>query len=197
MKRCLSKVLGRRFQSYPELEEVLLDVETSMNNRPLLYQGEEFEQPLMLTPNTLLRGKPTPIIAQDLEKIGEEDVTKQMSFLQKCKEQLRKRFMKEYIPALDEKQHQSTRNIDKTPNIGVVVLLKGNTKDKVLWKIGRVVSKISGKDGIVHCLKLKQGNGYVVEQPLQLVCYIEIGGEGPHCKPNPEAVLLLKREEKC
>ena len=88
MKRCLSKVLGRRFLSYPELEEVLLDIETSMNNRPLLYQGEEFQQSV-LTPNTLLRGKPTPILEQDLAKIGEEDVTKQIRFSQKCKEQLR------------------------------------------------------------------------------------------------------------
>ncbi|XP_068670941.1 uncharacterized protein [Montipora foliosa] len=166
MKRSLSKVVGRRFLSYSELEQVLLDVETSMNNRPLLYQGEEFEQPV-LTPNTLLRGKLTPILEQDLEKIGEEDVTKRMRFLQKSKEQLRKRFMKEYIHALDEKQHWSTGNIDKTPNIGAVVLLKGDTKDKALWKLGRVGSKISGKDGIVRGLKLKQGNGYVVERPLQ------------------------------
>ena len=171
VKRSLSKVVGRRFLSYSELEEVLLDVETSMNNRPLLYQGEEFEQPV-LTPNTLLIGKPTPILEQDLEKIGEEDVTKRMRFLQKSKEQLRKRFMKEYVHALDEKQHRSTGNIDKTPNIGAVVLLKGDTKDKALWKLGRVVSKISGKDGIVRGLKLNQGNGYVVERPLQLVCVL-------------------------
>ena len=141
----------------------------------------------MLTPNTLLRGKPISILEQDLEKIGEEDVTKRMRFLQKRKEQLRKRFMKEYVHALDEKQHRSTGNIDKTPNIGAVVLLKGDTKDKALWKLGRVVSKISGKDGIVRGLKLKQGNGYVVERPLQLVCDLEVGGEDPHWKPNPEA----------
>ena len=185
-------MVGRRFLSYSELEEVLLDVETSMNNRPLLYQGEEFEQPV-LTPNTLLRGKPTPILEQDLEKIGEEDVTKRMRFLQKSKEQLRKRFMKEYVHALDEKQHRSTGNIDKTPNIGAVVLLKGDTKDKALWKLGRVVSKISGKDGIVRGLKLKQGNGYVVERPLQLVCDLEVGGEDPHWKPNPEAKPFVPR----
>lgn len=132
--------------SYPELEEVLLDVETSMNNRPLSYQGEEFEQPV-LTPNTLLRGKPTPILEEDLEKIGEEDATKRMRFLQKSKEQLRKRFMKEYVHDLDEKQQRSTGNIDKTPNIGAIVLLKGDTKDKALWKLGRVVRKFPARMG--------------------------------------------------
>ena len=185
-------MVGRRFLTYPELEEVLLDVETSMNNRPLLYQREEFEQPV-LTPNTLLRGKSTPVLEEDLEKIGKEDVTKRMRFLQKSKEQLRKRFMKEYVHALDEKQQRSTGNIDKTPNVGALVLLKGDTKDKALWKLGRVVTKIAGKDGIVRGLKLKQGKGYVVERPLRLVCDLEIGGEDPHWKPNPDAEPFVPR----
>ena len=111
-------MLGRRLLSYPELEEVLLDIETSMNNRPLLYQGEELEQPVP-TPSTLLRRKAIPILEQDLEKIGEEGVTKWMRFLQKCKEQLQKRSMKEYVHTLD-KQHLSTRNIDKTHRSGSV-----------------------------------------------------------------------------
>ena len=77
------------------------------------------------------------------------------------------------------------------------MLLKGDKKDKALWKLGRVVSKISGKHGIVHCLKLKQRKRYVVEQPVQLVGDLEIGGKDPHWKPNPEAVLLMKSEERC
>ena len=158
-------MLGRRFLSYPELHEVLLDIETSMNNRPLFYQGEEFEQPVP-TPSTLLSRKAIPTLEQDLEKIGDEDVTEWMRFLQKCKEQLQKRSMKEYVHTLN-KQHLSTSNIDKTPNIGPVVLLKGDTKANALWKLGRVVTNISGKDGIVHGLKLKQGNSCVVERPLQ------------------------------
>ena len=36
---------------------------------------------------------------------------------------------------------------------------------------------VTGKDGAVCRLKLRQGNGYVVERPLQLVCDLEIGGD--------------------
>lgn len=190
MKRSLSKVIGRSLLTFQELEEVLLDTETSMNNRPLLYQGEEFEQPV-LTPNTLLRGKPTPILEEDLEKIGEENVTKRMRFLLKCKEHLRKRFMKEYVHALEERQQRSTGSIEKIPNIGAVVLLKGEAKNKALWKLGRVLGKVIGKDGTVRGLKVKQGNGYIVERPLQLVCNLEIGGEVPNWKPNPEAADFI------
>ena len=48
-----------------------------MKNSPLLYQGEEFEQPVF-TPNTLLRGKLTPVLEKDLETIGEEKVSRPM-----------------------------------------------------------------------------------------------------------------------
>jgi len=68
MKRSLSKVIGQSLLTFLELEEVLPDAEMTMNNRPLLYQGEEFEKPV-LTPNTLLRGEAIPILQEDLEKI--------------------------------------------------------------------------------------------------------------------------------
>ena len=192
MKRSLSKVIGKSLLTFQELEEVLLDVEMTMNNRPLVYQGEEFEKPV-LTPNTLLRGEPIPILEEDLENVGEEDVNKRMRFLEKSKQHLRKRFMKEYVHALEERQQRAEGNIEKIPNIGEVVLLKSEAKDKALWKLGRVVSKITGKDGTVRGLKLKQGNGYIVERPLQLVCYLEIGGADSKWKPNPEAEVFTPR----
>lgn len=58
-----------------------------MNNRPLLYQGEEFEKPV-LTSNTLQRREPIRIMEEDLEKIGEENVTKHLRFLEKSKQHL-------------------------------------------------------------------------------------------------------------
>ena len=167
MKKCLSKVIGRSLLSYEELEEVLLDIEICMNNRPLFYQGEEFEQPV-LTPNTLLRGRPNPILEEDLEKIGEEEGTRRMRFLQKSKEHLRKRFVKEYVHALEERQRPPTGNIAEIPNTRALVLLKDETKNRALWKLARVVGKVTGKDGTVRGLKLKQGNGYIAERPLNL-----------------------------
>ena len=93
IKRALSKAVGRSLLTYPELEDILIDIENCMNNRPLLYQREELEQ-LVLTPNTLLRGKTTPVLEEDPETIGEEEVSRWMKFLQRSKEQLRRRFLK-------------------------------------------------------------------------------------------------------
>ena len=95
-----------------------------MNNRPLLYQGEEFEQ-LVLTTNTLLRGKPTTVLEEDLEAIGEEKVSRGMKSLQRSKEQIRRRFLREYVHALGERKSSSTADDAKIPETGAVVLLKG------------------------------------------------------------------------
>ena len=71
--------------------------------------------------------------------------------------------------------------------------MKGEAKDKALWKLGRVVGAVTCKDGAVRGLNLRQGNGYVVERPLQLVCDLEIGGENPDFKLNPEAEVFTPR----
>ena len=57
MKRSLSKTIGKKILTFPELEEVLLDVKCTTNDRPLCYQGEEFGHQVTM-PNILLRGKP-------------------------------------------------------------------------------------------------------------------------------------------
>jgi len=71
--------------------------------------------------------------------------------------------------------------------------MKGEAKDKALCKLRRVVGTVTGKDGAVHGLKLRQGKGYVVERPLQLICDLEIGGENPKFKPNLEDEVFTPR----
>ena len=131
-----------------------------MNNRQLLYRGEEF------TPNTLLRGKQTPVLEGDLEAIGKEKVSRRMKFLQRIKERLRRRFLNEYVHALGERKSSSTEDDARIQGTGAVVFLKGEARDRALWKLGQVVGRITGRDGVVRGLKLRQGNGYVVERPL-------------------------------
>ena len=65
MKKTLSKAIGKGMLSFNELEEVLLDVECSINNRPLCYQGDQFDNQV-LTPNVLLRGKSAILLDEDI-----------------------------------------------------------------------------------------------------------------------------------
>ena len=128
---------------------------------------------------------------EDLETIGEEKVSRPMILLQRSKEQLRRRFVKENVHALGERKSNSTADNPKIPDTGAVMLLKSEAKDKALLKLGRVVDTI--KDGVAHGLKPRQGNGYIVEHPLQLMYNLKIGGENPDYKLKPDAKLFVLR----
>ena len=196
MKRSLAKAIGGSILRFAELEEALLDIECVMNNRPLCYQGEEFETPV-ITPNILIRGKPAQMLEQDLNKIGDnETLPKRLVLLARSKEQLRKRWFKEYLYALEERKRNQSGTDTKIPESGKVVLLKEDIKDRARWRIGRVVGRVIGKDHATHGLKIKLGNGYVVEQPFQLVCDLEVEGESraANVELNPRAEEFRPRE---
>ena len=112
MKSSLSKVIGRALLTFKELEEVLLDVECFMNNRPLCYQGEEFENPV-ITPNPLLRGQPANFLEESEEAMNDNTAaTKQIKYLMVCREHLKKRWLTEYVHALEER-HRKVFNDEK------------------------------------------------------------------------------------
>ena len=132
--------------SYREMKHILIDINNCTNHRPLLYQGEAFEQPV-LTPNILLRGKPTPNVEEDLETIGEEKVSRRMKFLQRSMEYFRRRFLKEYAHALGDRSLNPPQTIPKIPDTEAVVLLKSEAKKTALWKLGRVVRLLARTEG--------------------------------------------------
>ena len=58
------------------------------------------------------------------------------------------RWHKEYIHSLIE-SHRILKSDGELPRVGEVVLVLGEEKNRDLWKKGKVVRLISGKDGVV------------------------------------------------
>ena len=56
VKQSMYKVIGKALLSREELEDVLLDVELCVNNRPLSYVEDDVEMPI-LTPNVMMFGQ--------------------------------------------------------------------------------------------------------------------------------------------
>ena len=67
VKQCLYKTTGRANLSQKEFEEIFLDIEVTLNNRPLMYKEEDIQTP-MLTPNTLQYGQPLLLPKEDLDE---------------------------------------------------------------------------------------------------------------------------------
>ena len=177
MKTSLSKSIGRALLKYNELKDVLLDVECFMNNRPLCYIGDEYDQPV-LTPNILLRGMPAQFLEEDLNQLDDTAIiTKRVRYLKTCREQLRKRWLSEYLRALEERHQKVVGSNQILPKIGSVVMLTDSMTIKPKWVLGRIVDIVRGRDNIVRGFKIKNSNGYVCERPLQAIKDLEIHSE--------------------
>ena len=104
------------------------------------------------------------LLKEDLEKLAQgTQLRRRIVFTKKSKEQLQKRWISEYLYALEERKWQFRGGADVTPKTGADVLLKEDTKNKSLWKLGRVIGSIRDRDTVVRGLKLKLGNGNIVD----------------------------------
>ena len=79
-----------------KLAEVLTDIETTVNSRPLTYKEEDIEFPF-LTPNSFVLGQQLIIPNEDPENIEDKDLRKCQKYIQKCKEAAWKRWRSECL----------------------------------------------------------------------------------------------------
>ena len=98
-KSSFRKTVGKGLLSFPQLEDVVIDVEMVMNARPLMYLEDDIEQPV-LTPNSFLHGG--PCITADLERHQVDNrVSKQEAKrVKNAKKAMWRRLTREYLTAL-------------------------------------------------------------------------------------------------
>eukprot|EP00794_Sanderia_malayensis_P007573 gene7573-biopygen6100 len=189
IKQSLYKTIGRAQLKWNELEEVILDVETALNNRPLGYIEDDIQQPI-LTPNVMMFGIPNKLVEEDPEDEEDKDMKKRANYLKRCKELLWKRWTAEYIRGLRER-HQLKHPM-KSPNleVGDVVIIKNEDRNRGKWNLGIVEELISGKDGVVRGARLRAGKSYW-ERPIQHLFPLEL-----HCDKPRTADKMLDPEAK-
>ena len=84
VKNTLYKTVGKATLLWRELAEVSLDIENTLNNRPLTYVEDDAEYP-SLTPNTLVIGQNLMVPDKNLAT-GNKDLSKRFKYIRKCKE---------------------------------------------------------------------------------------------------------------
>ncbi len=201
MKAALRKAIGRASLTFDQLKEVLMDVEVTLNNRPLGYMEEDIES-LPLTPNTLIHGANISLPEEDMDDLEEDEVkkmSKRAKYIQRCKDVMWRRWTAEYIRSLRERRLNQTGEISEV-RIGEIVLIHGEEKDRGQWKIGVIQELVKGRDGVIRGGKLKTVNG-VRERPLQLLYPMELHVSKNTVKNgkrelNPEAVPFQPRKER-
>ena len=183
LKKTPYKTLRRTTLSFEQLETVIVDIERQINNRPLTYVESEGGEEQVLTPNVLMWGQNAHEI-EEIEEDGDE-VSKLHKRLKEAKQHAWKRWKHEYIHSLLE-SHRVNRKTGPVPDIGEIVLVVGDEKNRAKWKKGRMMRHVRGRDGVIRGVILPH-KGHHIERPLSLVCPLEI--KGPVTTEDPPLQL--------
>ena len=182
VKRTLRKVLGNARLHFEELETILIETEGMLNNRPLTYLYEEAAEDV-LTPNHLIFGHRLGTLPDAEVDSADEDTDegKRMKYIRTRQQHLWNRWEKEYLTNLREHHEMGTSGSSK-PEIGEVVLIKEEQTNHRKWKLGRIVSLIEGRDGIMRGATIRVisgGNPREIQRPIQKLYSMEL-----KCRPD-------------
>ena len=104
-----------------------------------------------------------------------------MKYIRTRQQHLWNRWEKEYLTNLREHHEMGTSGSSK-PEIGEVVLIKEEQTNRGKWKLGRIVSLIEGRDGIMRGATIRVisgGNPREIQRPIQKLYSMEL-----KCRPD-------------
>ncbi|XP_054706547.1 uncharacterized protein LOC129216358 [Uloborus diversus] len=164
VKDCLRKIVGKALLNFEEMSTLLTEIETVLNLRPLTYVYNENSEPLPLTPMHFLNFGREPQYPINFAEIVENE-SKRSSLLKRKKYQsllLRQLWIKwKQQHLLDLRTVHSLNNPNKQPalKIGDVVLIEEDSKNKLLWKLGKIKRAFLGRDNNVRSYEVKTASG--------------------------------------
>ena len=188
VKRSLNKTIGNGRLSWRELEDVLLDVEVTLNNRPLGYVEDDVQLPL-ITPNSM-QFIGTTILPEKEPHRELRDLRKRAKYMKRCKDAMWTRWTKEYLRGLRERHNLKHDGKGSTLTVGDVVIVHSEDRNRGKWPLGIVEKLYTGRDGVVRGVKLRAGGGHLERAvnhlyPLELSC--DRTPLTPQEQLNPEA----------
>ncbi|WKY08754.1 hypothetical protein Q1695_007906 [Nippostrongylus brasiliensis] len=196
IKESLYKVTHSHVLERENLEALLVEIEGSLNTRPLTYQEINWEDSPILRPiDFIQRGM---IVTYPLEYVREQEDEEylpreemiRLHTRRQAEEALRssRRFTEkfwsiwsnEYITSLREKHELSLKGKkggSTLPRPGKVVLLADPILPRNTWKVGRITHLKESKDGEIREAEVKMPNGRLIRRFVNLLVPLEIGDE--------------------
>ena len=173
------KVLGNARLTFSELLTTVVEIEGTLNSRPLTYEYDEVGCEV-LTPSHLIFGRrlksmPDDVVEEDC--VDDANQSKRFQYLTKRKQHFWNRWRREYL--VDLREFHRGKVETKKPVVekrDIVIVYEENVK-RGDWKMGEVTEVILGQDGEVRGAKVRiNRNGKVVylSRPVQKLYPTEI-----------------------
>ena len=200
VKRCLKKVLRSSKVTLDELHTLVVEVEGTLNNRPLTYlSAEEFDK--ALTPSHLICGRrleqlPDLKVPDGSEELNPNVLNKRQKYLSSLLRHWWDRWKHEYLVNLRESHNlSSTKRGEPQIKQGDVVTVHQDKVPRGFWHLGKIEHLIESKDGKVRGATLKVvspgGKMSLINRPLSKLFPVEIVN-----REAPDATDLPSRSGK-
>lgn len=159
VKRCLKKAIGLTSLSFRELHTLLVEIEATLNNRPLTFMYDD-EQGISyaLTPSHLICGRQVTSISNDkhCEIVStNQSLTKRARYHQRVLNQFIQQWRAEYLLSLRESAKSTQGAKDVVIAVGDMVILRKDNTRRVFWKMAKVEELLPSSDGIVRSARVK------------------------------------------
>lgn len=172
VSRTVRKVMGALAKEQPLDDEGLLtlvcEVEAIVNGRPITKVSDDARDPEALTPNHLLLLRAGPSLPPGYFEKSDNYSRRRWRQVQYLADVFWKRWTREYLPSLQERQkwEKASRNFA----VGDVVLVLDESLPRCSWPLGRVIEVFPNRsDGLVRSVRLKTTSSVLVRPVNKLV----------------------------
>lgn len=180
-KRCLKKSVGKALLSYEEMRTMLVEVEATLNNRPITYIYDDEEGvSFPLTPSCLIYGRriaTTPNDSQFEISSTNQSLTRRAKHQNRVLKNFTKQWSKDYLLSLRESSKAQPKGVEKI-SVGDIVVLKNDSTARVFWKLAKVEELIPSRDKIVRSAKVSVLNEakkkIQLRRPIQHLVPLEV-----------------------
>lgn len=171
VRQVLYSILKEQELDDEGLETLLCEVEAILNSRPITTVTEDNQDLEALTPNHILLLKTHPVFPPGLFQRSDLYVRRRWKQVQYLAELFWKRWTREYLPLLQERQKWLTvkRGFQK----GDVVMVVDSTAPRGSWPLGRVLQVHPGSQGLTRTVTLQTRSGILIRPISKLYMLLE------------------------
>ena len=148
---------------------MLCEAEAMLNDHPITRLSEDPNDLEALTPNHLLLLKGKPVLPPGPFDKGDVYARRRWKQTQYISDLFWKRWIREYLPLLQERQKWNQEKRSFVP--GDLVMVADSTAPRGSWMLGRVLETFPDKRGLVRVVRLKTKTN-IIERPITKICLL-------------------------
>lgn len=170
VRKVLNSVLKTQSLDDEGLMTVFCEAEAIINSRPITKASTDPNDLEALTPNHLLLLKSQPSLPPGLFEKADVYTRRRWRQVQYMSNLFWKRWVKEYLPGLQERQKWNRAQRNFMP--GDVVLLVDEMSPRNSWVTARVLDTVLDKNGLVRTVRIKTKSS-ILDRPITKVCLLQ------------------------